>query len=178
MIHPSEQATVLELDARRKLYDIVKRHAGCHFREIQRVAGLSFGSASYHLAYLQKHGLIKETKDGNNRRYFPIQVDVQDEVFLMLLRQRSIRSILLFILTHEGCNHQEISTSVKLSSSTTTWHLKKLLEKAIIESMKNGKYNGYFLIVPKERIMNLLICYKESFVDELVDGLIELWETP
>jgi predicted transcriptional regulator len=173
-----EPPAALELEARKRLYDIVRQLAGAHFREIQRASGLSFGSASYHLAYLQKHHLIKEERDGNNIRYFPVDADIQDKKLLMLLRQRSVRTILLFIFSHEGCTHQEIVSSVQLSPSTTTWHLKKLLENSIIQATKKGKYTLYSLSIPKERIMKLLIAYKESFIDTLVDGLIELWEQP
>lgn len=145
-------------------------------REMERVSGLSFGMISYHLAYLVKCNLIKEEKDGNYVRFYPITVDVKDEKLLALLRQRSVRTILIFIVSREGCSHQEISTGVNLSPSTTTWHLKKLIENGIVVSDKKIKGRAYFLGIPKERIMNLFITYKESFLDRLVDGLLDLWE--
>ena len=137
---------------------------------------MSFGSVSYHLSYLKKHKLIKEEKDGNNVRYFPLDVPIGEEKLLMLLRQRSVRTILLFIFANEGCSHQQIVSSIRLSPSTITWHLKKLLDSEIIKSNKEGKYKKYFLNVSKKKIMDLLISYRESFFDNLVNGLIELWE--
>ncbi len=173
-----EQTPALELAARKKLYDTVKQFAGAHFREIQRASGLSFGSASYHLAYLHRHHLIKEVRDGRNVRYFPINNPIPDEKLLMLLRQRSVRVILLYVFGHEGCTQEEIVSAVRLSPSTTSWHLKKLIGNGTIDARKKGRYTVYSLSIPKERIMKLLIAYKASFVDTLVDGLIELWEQP
>ncbi len=176
MHNSNDKPEALELAVRRKLYDIVKHNAGCHFREIQRISGLSFGSASYHLNYLKKNQLIKETREDNNLRYFPTQIALGDEKLLTLLRQHSIRKIILSIFSNDGVNHQELSSMAHLSPSTTTWHLRKLLDSGIISSDKKGKYTVYYLNIPKDRIMKLLITYQESFLDELVDGLIELWE--
>ena len=145
-------------------------------REIQRASGMSFGMVSYHLSYLEKHNLIKEKKDGNYARYYPVTIDILDEKLLSLVRQRSVRTILLYVVTHEGCSHQEISTGVNLSPSTTTWHLKKLIEKGIVVSDKKIRGKAYSLSVSKERIISLLITYRESFLDSLVDGLLDLWE--
>jgi len=167
---------VLELESRRKIYQVVMQHAGGHMREIQRASGMSLGTVSYHLSYLGKHNLIKEEKDGNYVRYYPSTIDIRDEKLLSLLRQRSVRTILLFILTHEGCSHQEISAGVNLSPSTTTWHLKKLIDNGIVVSDKKIKGKAYSLCISKERIMSLLITYRESFLDNLVDGLLDLME--
>ena len=170
------QAEVLELESRRKIYEVVRQHAGSHMREIQRASGLSFGMVSYHLSYLVRHNLIKEEKDGSYVRFYPVTIDAKEEKLLALLRQRSVRTILIFIVTHEGCSHQDISTGVKLSPSTTTWHLKKLINNGIVISDKKIKGKEYSLGIPKERITNLLLTYRESFLDTLVDGLLELFE--
>jgi predicted transcriptional regulator len=169
-------ADVLDLESRRKIYDIVGQYAGYHMREIQRASGMSFGMVSYHLSYLQKHRLIREEQDGNHLRYFPLTMGIHDERLLSLLRQRSVRNILLFIMAHEGCSHQDIVSSVHLSPSTTTWHLKKLLDNDIVRSERRGKYNAYLLNIPKESIVSLLITFRESFFDSLVDGFLELWD--
>lgn len=171
-----DRAEALELESRRKIYEVVRQHAGSHLREIQRASDLSFGMISYHLSYLERHNLIKEEKDGNYVRYYPVSVDTKNEKLLGLLRQRSVRTILLFIVTHEGASHQEISAGVTLSPSTTTWHLKKLIENNIVVCNKKIKGNAYSLGVPKERIISLLITYRESFLDTLVDGLLDIME--
>jgi predicted transcriptional regulator len=167
---------ILELETRRKIYQIVNKFAGCHFREIERKSGLSTGSASYHLHYLTKHGLIKEERDGNNLRYFPLDFKPENTKLLGLLRQKNIRKIILFILTHENCNHERIVKFVNLSPSTVSWYLKKLEGTGIIKSVKSGRKRFYTVKINKEEIIKLLVTYKESFLDSLVDKVIEMWE--
>lgn len=167
---------VLELESRKKIYEIVRQYAGSHMREIQRISGMPFGMVSYHLSFLGKHNLIREEKDGNYVRYYPASLEKCDEKLLGLLRQRSVRTILLYIMGNEGCSHQQISEGVRLSPSTITWHLKKLTDHGIVRAEKRIKEKAYFLAVPEERIVNLLICYRESFIDTLVDGFLDLWE--
>jgi predicted transcriptional regulator len=172
----SNQSDILELESRRKIYEVVKQNAGCHMREILRASGMSFGMVSYHLAFLGKNNLIKEEKDGSYVRYYPVSVEAKDEKLLALLRQRSVRAILIFVIGHEGCSHQEISAGVHLAPSTTTWHLKKLIDTGIVISDKKIREKAYSLGVPQECIVNLLITYRESFLDNLVDGFLELWD--
>lgn len=167
---------ILELEDRRKVYQIVNKFAGCHFREIERKSGLSTGSVSYHLHYLTKHGLIKEERQGNNLRYFPLDFKSENTKLLGLLRQKSVRKIILFILTHKKCNHEKIVKFVNLSPSTVSWHLKKLEGSDIIESNKRGRKTFYSIKINKEEIIDLLVTYKESFLDSLVDRVIELWD--
>jgi predicted transcriptional regulator len=167
---------VLELDARRKIYEVVRQFAGSHFREIERKSKLSTGTVKYHLSYLAKNELIKEERDGNNLRYFPKEFKPENRKLLGLLRQKSIRDILLFILTHSDCNHEQIAGKVKLSPSTISWHLKKLEEEKVIEFIKKGRKTFFNILIEKEEIIKLLITYQESFLDSIVDKVIDMWE--
>ena len=94
-----------------------------------------------------------------------------------LLRQKSTRRILLYILTNDKCNHEQIVNFVRLSPSTVSWHLRKLIEEKIIGFVKEGRKTFYPLLVDKEEIISLLITYKKSFFDSLVDNMVEMWET-
>lgn len=167
---------VLELDARRKIYDVVREFAGCHFREIERRSRLSTGSVKYHLDYLTKHGLIKQAKEDNNLRYFPRDFNSENKKLMGLLRQKSIRKILLFILAHNNCNHEQIVEFAKLSPSTVSWHLKKLEKDNIIGFVKKSRKTFYNVLIDKEEIIKLLITYKESFFDTMIDRVIEMWD--
>ena len=167
---------ILELESRRHVYDAVKKHAGSHFRELERKCSISTGLVRYHLSYLVKTGLIIEQKDGKNTRYFPKQITAQSKNLLGLLRQDSLRKIILSLFIQDGSTHDEIAKAVKLSLSTVTWHLKKLSENHIIKSEKYGRKTCYTIIYDKEEIIKLLITYKESFLDSLVDRIIDMWD--
>ena len=167
---------ILELNARRKIYNIIKKFAGCHFREMERISRLPTGTVKYHLDYLTKHGLVIQIKEGNNLRYFPRDFNFENKKLMSLLRQKSVREILLLVLIHNNCNHQQIANYVKLSPSTVSWHLKKLKEYGIIGFTREGKSAHFTILSNKEEIINLLITYQESFLDSLVDRVIEMWD--
>ena len=167
---------ILELDNRRLIYNIVNKHAGSHFREIERISNLSTGVVKYHLSFLSKNGLILEQKDGKNTRYFPKQITAENKRLLGLLRQETVRKIILFLLIHDNSNHEQIVKSVNVSPSTISWHIKKLTYSHIIRSDKKGRKTHYTIIFNKEEIMKILIIYQESFFDTLVDRVIEMWE--
>jgi predicted transcriptional regulator len=171
-----KEQKILELNVRRRIYEIVNKYAGSHYREIERKSRLSTGSVQYHLAYLVRHGLIKEEKVGNNLRYFPKEFKSANTKLLGLLRQSSIRRIILCILTYKNCSHEQIVEFVGLSSSTVSWHVKKLEENHIISFIKDGRIKNYTILIDENEIMNLLIIYKETFFDTLVDRAIEMWE--
>lgn len=166
---------VLELESRRKIYEIVKKYAGCHFREIERRTELSTGTVKYHLTYLTKNKLIVEEKDGNNIRYYPKSFKAENKNLLGLLRQKTVRDILLFILIHNNCNHEQIVKAGNVSPSTVSWHIKKLQENNIIGFIKKGRKTFYNILIDKDEIVNLLITYQESFFDSIVDKVIEMF---
>lgn len=171
-----KEKKILELNARKKIYHLVKKFAGCHFREMGRISKLPTGTVKYHLDYLTKHGLISQVKDGNNLRYFPRDFNFENKKLMSLLRRESIRKILLFVLIHNNCNHQQIVDYAKLSPSTVSWHLKKLEESNVIGFRREGRKTYYNILVNKDEIIKLLITYQESFLDSLVDRVVEMWD--
>ncbi|PIN75850.1 transcriptional regulator [Candidatus Woesearchaeota archaeon CG10_big_fil_rev_8_21_14_0_10_37_12] len=169
------QKSVLDLDVRKKIFQTVEAFPGSHFREIQRKTNLSTGSLQHHLNFLVRHGVLSEVKENNKVRYFPKFFSSDDKVLLGLLRQRSIRNILLFLLIKNKANHKAIAQFVKLSPSTISWHIKKLEEKGIIERNQNGKKTYYGFVIAKEKLVHLLIMHRESFIDKLVDNVCDMW---
>ena len=171
-----KEKKILELESRKRVYEVVKKFAGCHFREIERKSSLPTGTVKYHLSYLAKHDLIKEDKDENNIRYFPKEFKLENKKIMILLRQKKIREIILCILLYPDYNHEQISQMVKVSPSTVSWHLKKLEEDKVISYIKKGRKKFYSILIDKDEIVKLLIVYKESFLDSLVNRVIEMWE--
>jgi len=125
---------------------------------------------------MSRKGLIACEKDGNNLRYFPKEFNSGNKKLMGVLRQKSLMRIILFIITHEGCSHEQIAAHVKLSPSTASWHLKKLEEEGMIAPVKGGRKTFYEVSANKEEIAKLLITYRKSFFDALVDRAIEMWE--
>ena len=167
---------ILELENRRKAYELVKKYSGCHFRELERKSNLPAGVLKYHLDFLNRHEIIRQEKDGNNMRYFPATIQLENTKLLSLLRRDSIRKIILFILVNKNPHHEDIASFVHLSPSTVSWHIKKLLKNNIISQMKEGRKTVYRLLIEEDKIIKTLILYKESFLDSLVNKTIEMWD--
>lgn len=166
---------IFELQTRKNIYEIVTKNAGCHFREIERRTKIPYGTLKYHLNFLVKHSLLIEKIDNNKVRYFPKEIKSEDLEILSLLRQENIRNIILFLLSQEECAHKEISDFVGLSPGTISWHLNKLIKKRIVGKRDSNK-TAYYLLYPREEIMRLIISFRESFFDSLIDKVIEMWD--
>ena len=95
---------------------------------------------------------------------------------LSLLRQKSTRKIILFVAFNDKCYHSDIVRSLGLSQSTISWHLLKLLNSNIIKADREDHKTKYSLAVNLEELIKLLIVYKKSFLDSLVNRAIEMWE--
>jgi len=76
-------------------------HPGLHEREIARKMNISLSTLDYHLHYLEKREMIVSRKDGRYTRYFvSFKVGAQDKKIIAILRQKTPRSIVLFLLTN------------------------------------------------------------------------------
>jgi predicted transcriptional regulator len=166
-----------ELETRRKNYEQIKKSPGIHFRELERRLQMVVGNLQYHLQYLEKKNLIGASNDGDYVRYFvkDRSLSETERKIMYFLRRSGCRHILLQLLNNPDLNNKELSQAVGLSPSTISWNLNKLVEAGIIEREKTGRISKFTIIDPPA-IAELLICYKESFLDTLVDGFIEMWE--
>lgn len=165
----------LALDVRKKIHDEIKASPGLHFRELQRRVGLATGSLQYHLDYLAKRHLVKVVKEKKFTRFYLIREGFEQEKEMGVLRQESMRKIVLLLLKKKRANNTSISKAIALSPSTTSWHLQKMLEQGIIEKKRRGRQSYYTLVAP-EKAAALLVDYRKSFLDQLVDNFAETWQ--
>ena len=168
-----EQA--LKLDIRKKIYNTIKRNPGLHFREIQRRVKIATGALQYHLDYLQKKHLLKTERETKFLRYYLVRQEFEETAIMALLRQESIRRIIIFLIQKRFASNTSISKNVELSPSTTSWHLEKLVGSELVEKKRRGKKTFYKLI-DKQKIAEILVNYRRSFLDEVVNNFVEVWE--
>ena len=166
----------LVLDTRRKIYKTIEDAPGLHFREIQRRTEMAIGSLQYHLEQLEKKNLIRAQKETKFIRYYAVRQTLTDDKNLIaLLRQDSVRKIVIFLLENKAVNNQKLSKAINLSPSTTSWHMEKLLSEGVVEKRKRGRKTFFKISNPNE-IAGSLVVHKKSFLDELVDNFAEVWE--
>lgn len=164
-----------ELETRKKVYEAIVRSPGIHLREIERSTNLPLGVVRYHVDRLQSEDLIFAQEDRYFKRFFPRGriPNVSTQTFAVL-RQESLRRIVLQLLSSPGSNHAALKEALSLPASTLSTYLAILLDKGVVRRERRGKENLYF-VVDEESVMKVLIVYRPSFLDRLVDHAIELY---
>ncbi len=169
----ADRNVILELDSRRKVFDLVCGCPGIHFRDIQKRAGASNGALSYNLDQLLKTGLLVISRDGEFSRYYPNKgfADEDKRRALEILRRKTYRQIIMSLLENGACKNGELSHKCNLAPSTISFHLLKLVDSKILEKHAiNG--SKLFSLRNPELIKENLVIFKDSFRDETVNKFV------
>ncbi|MFA4907327.1 MAG: winged helix-turn-helix transcriptional regulator [archaeon] len=167
----------LALESRNSIYKSISKNPGLHFRELQRRTKLAVGTLQYHLDYLQKNHLVRGEREGKFVRFYSVRAKtIGEETKIMpLLRHESMRHIVLYLMEKQRATNKVIARETGLSPSTVSWHLKKLAESGVIIKKRSGK-KSFFSVANKSDVGKLLVHYRKSFLDGLVDGFAEIWK--
>ena len=108
---------LLELETRRKIYELVSRNPGLHLSKIAKLLKMRISLVEYHLLFLEKHHAIRGIKEsGYTRYYIEGVIGTSDKKFLSLLRQEIPLRVVLFLLKNDNSQHKEIIKNVDVSS--------------------------------------------------------------
>ncbi|WP_340820782.1 winged helix-turn-helix transcriptional regulator [Methanolobus sp. WCC4] len=167
----------LELDTRKRIFDTIHSSPGIHLRELERHLGIAVGNLQYHLHYMEKKGLVSILRDEQFVRYFvkDRELSDNDRMILSFLRKKACRHILMDLMEEPGMNNKGISSSVGLSPSTVSWHLNKMVASGVVSKTVHGRESNFEVVDP-ETVAGLMISYKGSFFDKLLDNFIDMWE--
>ena len=169
---------VLDYERRRELFHLIERSPGLHLRELERRSGFALGTLRHHLRYLIAHGLVDTEPDGAVLRHFAHEFDLDaDRRALGALRQIALRRVLVYLLsTPDGASsYADLVAELRVPTSTLALYLQQLTSRGLIERRSHGRTSSYHLIAP-ERIIRLLHSYRSSFIDGIVDHLLDLIE--
>lgn len=165
----------IAVSPRDQIYSTIVKNPGLHFREIQRRTNYATGALQYHIDYLKRKNFIREEKEGKFSRYYSIEEKGTDHKLMNLLRQNQVRTIVLFLLNKRRATINIIAEATGMSTSTAQFHLKKLIETNVVHEERE-KEIIFYSIPNKEPLMELLIIHRKSFLDNLVDNFVKLWE--
>jgi predicted transcriptional regulator len=165
---------ILENENRRKIYSVIQANQGIHFRELQRFLNMPSTTLEYHLSYLVRKKVVFAEKEGYFRRFYTQPLDSEDKKVLSALRQGKMREIVLAVITNEKAKYQFLLDYLRLPPSTLSFYLKYLVEKGILEREKIG-YESVYKVKDEDRVAKVLIAYKASFLDRLVDKALSTW---
>ncbi|MHA7734033.1 winged helix-turn-helix transcriptional regulator [Nitrosopumilus sp. S6] len=155
-----------------KILEFIINNPSSHLRKIKNNLGFSMGTVQYHLNILEKEGRVKSVKTKFYKNYY--HINESDEQILSVFNLDSPRSILMYLLQHEPSTHQEIAKGIGLSSSTVSWHMKRLMGLNVIESEYSGKYTLYHLANKENVLENLRKC-KSTTWNSMVNNMIDVF---
>ncbi len=165
---------ILENKRRREIYESIEKNPGIHFRQLQRTLEMPLFSLEYHLSYMVRKKIIIREKAGRFRRFYVKQLEVEDKKILSALRQKRMREIVLIILSNKKAKYQVLLNDLRIPPSTLSPYLKYLVNRNILTRHKVGRENIY-TVQDEDRVAKVLISYKSSFVDKLVDKALSTW---
>ncbi len=154
-----------------KIYSIIVKFPGIHFREIQRKTGIATGSLSYNLEVLEKAKKITVERVGKKKVYFAENFTKDEKEIFLALNSKNMRRILLLLLTTNYMTHNEIVQKMNLSPSTVSWYLKKLRELNLVK-----KEGNRYVLLKRNKLKKIIKTYRESFVDSLIEEFVEMWD--
>jgi predicted transcriptional regulator len=160
---------------RDQILDFIKKNPGNHFRGIQRSLSVSTGVLQYHLNSLVKENDVIARDINGTSCYFPSRV-FREQQFIVLshLRNRVRNKILRVLLDGNSRAPAELKKEVSVSSPTLSYHLALMTNDGILEKVLDGKGTSY-RIKDLELFKGLIVEYKESFTDKLIQDFITLW---
>jgi predicted transcriptional regulator len=165
---------ILENEKRRRIYGLIEASPGIHLRELQRILDIPLTTLEYHLSYMtRKKILFAETED-HHKRYYTKPLDPEDKKVLSALRQKRMREIVLVVLENGKAKYQLLAERLKVSPSTLSTYLKYLVNRNILAVEKIG-YENLYTVREEDRVAKVLIAYKPSFLDKLVDRALDTW---
>jgi len=171
-----KKSDILQLDTRRRLYELILASPGLHFREIARKLKYKTGVLVYQLEILEKQELIVKRKDGYYTRYFVRdKVSPLEKKMISILRLRKPRHILFYLYFNPDSCNKDILGEMNIPSSTLSYYLRKMVDAGILIDRSRGR-NIYYRIKNKKLVLKVLTAYKSSFFDEMTDRMTELWD--
>jgi predicted transcriptional regulator len=165
---------ILENEKRRNIYSIIEANPGIHLRELQRITNLPLATLEYHLNYMTRKKIIIREADTHYTRYYTKPLDPEDKKILSALRQERMREIVLLTATSGKAKFQFLMDHLDLPRSTLSFYLKYLVDHNILAKDKIG-YENIYTIKDEDRIAKVLIAYRSTFLDKLVDKALATW---
>lgn len=167
--------SVLDLDARKRIVEHVRINPGLHLRALAEALGMPVSTLEYHCYHLARHGHLATRDAGGFKAFYPATgLDRRDKDVLYVVRHDAPRRICTHLILHPGATPGELKEVVGLAGPTLTFHLKKLRSSGLLREEPQGRTKRLYL-EDAERVANVLVTYRKSFLDDAVDRFSEAW---
>lgn len=165
---------LLANENRRKLYEIIRENPSIHLRELERLSHLPLSTVNYHVNYMKRKKIVVLEKDGRLSRLYVKPFDKEDRRLLKVLRQKKLREIVFLVLVRKHVNSKFLERKLSIPRSTLSLYLNYLVKEKVLSTEKIG-YEKIYSLQSEDRIAKTLIAYRSSFLDNLVDKVLQTW---
>ncbi len=141
-----EKDTVLGHPKREALYALIMQSPGVSLQALGEATGLSRTAVAHHLRLLELQHLVVSKRHGRSRHYFENGGRYgreQKDAYAVLQNDRS-KAVADYVRDHPGAIQKELCVALGLQASITHWHVRRLQEALLVESVRKGRTVSYF----------------------------------
>ncbi|MDD3622133.1 MAG: winged helix-turn-helix transcriptional regulator [Methanofollis sp.] len=139
--------TVLDHEKRRVLYIIIRENPGICFSSLKERARMNVGTTRYHLRLLTVHDTVACRSHHGAKHYYVRNGDYSRmEAVLLTYRHNENARLILNLLSRDAeLSHQDLMAATDTTSSTISWHMKRLVADGVAASYRKGRKKMYLL---------------------------------
>lgn len=135
---------LLDNEVRRRVHGHVTEHPGADVKGTAQAVGVSWSTAAYHLARLEREGVLTSRRAGRSKRFFlnggtiTVRADA-----IGALRNPTAFAIAELVAQHPGLMQKEIGAALRLPASTVSWHMRRLRELGVVREARRWRRAEY-----------------------------------
>lgn len=137
---------LLDHERRDALLQGIRDHPGSAVADLVRLTGVPRNTTVYHLARLEREGLVSSMREGRTRLYFApgaLHTRANSEA-LAALRHDTARAIAVQIGREPGLDQNSLCQRFGLAPSLAHWHADRLVASGVVEKRREGRRVRYY----------------------------------
>ena len=151
----------------------IQNNPGIRFRELMKMVGITNGIMSYYIQKLEKTGIIFVHRQAGIARLFTNDINSSEINLIQYLRTSTTKKIMVSLLAEDHLKFKQITETIQMSPSTTSFYLKKLVSSKIVNV--SGSFPKVYSLLMKEKISNLIVLYHPDIVDSASTNLADIF---
>lgn len=140
-IAPSE---LLDNAVRRRVHGHIGAQPGADVKGTAEAVQVSWSTAAYHLARLEREGVVTSRRAGRSKRFFMNGGQVTGSAEAIgLLRNPTSHAIAQLVAARPGLMQKEIGAALRLPPSTVSWHMRRLRDLGVVREERRWRRAEY-----------------------------------
>lgn len=140
-----KKSQVLGQQGRERLHSLIQKNPGISSSKLKKETGLGWGTIVYHLAVMEREGLVASRIEGRHRRFFVAdEVAPSERASLAVLANERTHECYTRLIDAPGLATGELAHQIGVSTPGAVWHLKRLEENGLVERKRDGRYVRYY----------------------------------